>query len=95
LSRTLADAPPAAEPVEEPPRARRTLPEWLKANLLLLPTAVWFLALLVIPMLIVIQYSLARRGIIKPVRFSWSNLQWHNYQDALGSRFLGLLLCVF
>jgi spermidine/putrescine transport system permease protein len=63
------------------------MPDWLKGNVLLFPAAAWFAALLIVPMLIVVQYSLARRGIIKPVRFSWSTLQWHNYQDAFSSRF--------
>ncbi len=93
MSQTL-EAPRAGErtPEPEPARHRRTLPDWLKGNLLLLPTAAWFIALLIIPMVIVIQYSLAKRGIIKPVRFSWANLQWHNYQDALNKSFLRIFI---
>ena len=88
MSQTLEEAPAPAEPAPEAsPRARRQMPDWLKGNVLLFPAAAWFAVLLIVPMLIVVQYSLARRGIIKPVRFSWSNLQWHNYQDAFSSRF--------
>jgi spermidine/putrescine transport system permease protein len=53
---------------------------------------VWFLILLMIPVMIVIQYSLARRGIIEPVRFSWSDLRFENYSTALESRFLRIFI---
>jgi spermidine/putrescine transport system permease protein len=72
----------------EKPQRRRGWPDWAKGNLLLLPTSVWFIFLLVLPMVIVIQYSLGKRGVINPVRFSWDNLQWSNYTKALNSDFL-------
>ncbi|MDQ1476433.1 MAG: spermidine/putrescine transport system permease protein [Actinomycetota bacterium] len=75
-------ASPDAHP-SGPPRRRRHLPEWLKGNLLLLPTSIWFIFLLVIPMLIVIEYSLGKRGIVDPVRFTWNSLHYSNYKDAL------------
>jgi hypothetical protein len=56
------EPPPAAAPPEpvrpDPSRRRRTLPDWVKGNLLLLPTSVWFIFLLVIPLLIIFDYSL-------------------------------------
>jgi spermidine/putrescine transport system permease protein len=64
-------------------RARRHAPDWLKGNLLLLPTTVWFVFLLVIPTLIIVGYSLGKRGVIQPVQFSWSHLFFSNYTDAL------------
>jgi spermidine/putrescine transport system permease protein len=81
------EPPPAAAPPDpappDPPRRRRTLPDWLKGNLLLLPTSIWFVFLLVIPLLIIIEYSLGKRGVIDPVHFTWSHLRWANYKDAL------------
>ena len=70
-----------------PPRRRR-LPEWITGNLLLLPTSLWFLFLLVIPTLLVVAYSLGKRGVITPVRFSWGHLVFSNYNTALNPRFL-------
>jgi spermidine/putrescine transport system permease protein len=49
---------------------------------------VWFLFLLVIPTLLVVAYSLGRRGVIEPIRFSWSDLHYSNYNTALNPRFL-------
>jgi spermidine/putrescine transport system permease protein len=68
------------------------MPEWLKGNLLLLPTSLWFLFLLVLPMLIIVQYSLGTRGIIDPVRFSWGHLVFSNYADALNPDFLPIFI---
>jgi spermidine/putrescine transport system permease protein len=64
-------------------RQRRRLPDWVKGNLLLLPTSIWFIFLLVIPLLIIVEYSLGKRGVIVPVRFSWNSLHYSNYADAL------------
>jgi spermidine/putrescine transport system permease protein len=64
-------------------KARRRLPDWLKGNLLLLPTSIWFVVLLVIPLSIIVEYSLGKRGVIDPVRFTWSHLRFSNYGDAL------------
>jgi spermidine/putrescine transport system permease protein len=78
--------PPTAPPDparQDPPRRRRTLPDWAKGNLLLLPTSIWFIFLLVIPLLIIIEYSLGKRGVIDPVHFTWSHLRFRNYKDAL------------
>ena len=71
-----------------PPPRRRRLPDWITGNLLLLPTSLWFLFLLVIPTLLVVAYSLGKRGVITPVRFSWGNLIFSNYNTALNPRFL-------
>jgi spermidine/putrescine transport system permease protein len=68
------------------------MPDWLKGNLLLLPTSVWFVFLLVIPTLIIVEYSLGKRGIIHPVRFTWSHLLWSNYRDAVNSIYLPIFI---
>ena len=80
------EIPPSAPPAPaspDPPRHRRTLPAWVKGNLLLLPASVWFAFLLVIPLLIIVEYSLGKRGVIDPVHFTWSHLRFANYKDAL------------
>ena len=77
-----------AEPRAEAVPKRRRLPDWLAGNLLLLPTSVWLLILLVIPTLLVVAYSLGQRGVITPIRFSWSHLVFSNYHTALNPRFL-------
>jgi spermidine/putrescine transport system permease protein len=88
-----APAPARAEPPRaEPPARRRQLPDWLKGNALLLPTTVWFALLLVIPMVLVIQYSLGKRGVIDPVRFSWGKATISNYTDALDDRYLPIFI---
>src|SRR5262249_15566332 len=74
------------------PARRRKLPDWAKGNALLLPTSIWFLFLLVIPMLIVVEYSLGKRGIINPVRFRWGHFIYSNYSDALNSDFLPIFI---
>jgi spermidine/putrescine transport system permease protein len=73
---------------EEPPPRRRRLPNWVAGNLLLLPTSVWFFFFLVIPTLLVVAYSLGRRGVITPIRFSWGHLVFSNYNTALNPQFL-------
>jgi spermidine/putrescine transport system permease protein len=75
-------APPDPARPDRPRRLRRW-PDWVKGNVLLLPTTLWFIVLLVIPMAIIVEYSLGKRGIINPVRFSWDNLRFRNYKDAL------------
>jgi spermidine/putrescine transport system permease protein len=82
LSEIEVEARPA------PPPRRRRLPDWITGNLLLLPTSLWFLFLLVIPTLLVVAYSLGKRGVITPVRFSWGHLIFSNYNTALDPRFL-------
>jgi spermidine/putrescine transport system permease protein len=67
---------------------RQKLPDWLAGNLLLAPTTVWFIFLLVIPTLLIAAYALGQRGVIEPIRFSWGNLNWSNYSDALNPDFL-------
>lgn len=79
---------PAPDQPEEPPSRRRRLPEWAAGNLLLLPTSLWFLVLLVIPTLLIVAYSLGHRGVVVPIRFSWSSLVWSNYHTALNPDFL-------
>jgi spermidine/putrescine transport system permease protein len=81
----------SAAPPELPRRARH-LPDWVKGNLLLLPTSVWFISLLVIPLFIIVEYSLGRRGILDPVRFSWGSLHFSNYGDALDPNRLPIFL---
>ena len=78
---------------KRPPKSRRRkLPEWLAGNLLLLPTSVWFIFLLVIPMLLVMAYALGQRGVIEPIRFSWDHLVWSNYSKALNPDFLPIFI---
>ncbi len=79
-------------PTEQGPTRRRRLPEWVSGNLLLAPTSIWFLFLLVIPMLIVAAYSLASRSIYEPVKFSWGNLIYSNYSKALNAEFLPVFI---
>jgi spermidine/putrescine transport system permease protein len=76
----------------EPPRRARHLPDWVKGNLLLFPTTVWFIFLLVIPLFIIAEYSLGKRGILDPVRFSWGDLHFSNYRDALDPARLPIFL---
>jgi spermidine/putrescine transport system permease protein len=92
----------AAETLERPDQAdhqararsrhRRRMPDALAGQVLLLPTSVWFLILLVIPMLIIAGYSLGQRSIYKPVIFSWSHLRFSNYADALNAQFLPIFI---
>ena len=63
-----------------PGRARRQLPDWAKGNLLLAPLALWMTFLLLIPLALVIGFSVGRRSIPpKNVVFSWSELHWSHY----------------
>lgn len=70
------------------PTRRRKAPDWLKGNVLLLPTSVWFIFLLIIPTIFVIEISLAKRSLYHPFDFNASHLFWSNYGDALNSQFL-------
>ena len=54
---------PDGAPTKE--KSRRRLPDWLKGNTLLLPTSVWLVILLIVPSLIIIQYSTGKRGYFK------------------------------
>jgi spermidine/putrescine transport system permease protein len=83
--------PPGDEPAGAPTR-RRQLPEGVKGNLLLLPTTIWLTILLVIPLLIVLSYSLGHRGVIDQIRFDWGDLNFENYKDALDPDFLPIFL---
>lgn len=83
------------EQVEAPARApahRRSLPAGLKGNLLLLPTTLWLGILLVVPLAIVVGYSLGQRGVIEQVRFDWAHLSFSNYGDALNPDFLPIFV---
>jgi spermidine/putrescine transport system permease protein len=84
--------PTRGKPEKEPKRRRQKLPQWLSANLLLLPTSVWFAVLLVFPTLIIVAYSLGRRGVIEPIRFSWSDLHFSSYRTALDPDFLPIFV---
>jgi len=86
LSQTEVEA--GLEAGGEPPPRRRRLPDWVAGNLLLLPTSVWFFFFLVIPTLLVVAYSLGKRGVITPIRFSWAHLVFSNYNTALNPQFL-------
>ena len=79
-----------AKPQRKP--RRQKLPDWLAGNLLLAPTSVWFIFLLVIPTLLIAAYALGQRGVIEPIRFSWGNLNWSNYSDALNPDFLPIFI---
>jgi spermidine/putrescine transport system permease protein len=93
LTEVTAEAPPTGDGqltavTPSPPRRRRKAPEWVKGNTLLLPTTILFAFLLIIPLLIVVQVSLASRSILHPFgNFSWNNLAFHNYSDALNEQF--------
>jgi spermidine/putrescine transport system permease protein len=86
LTRTDVAGAPAATP-----RKRRKLPDWLAGNVLLLPTSIWFVFLLVIPTLLILQYSLGHRSVFEPIRFTWSSLVWSNYRTAVNPQFLPIL----
>jgi spermidine/putrescine transport system permease protein len=89
LTSTVAKRPAApSEPLPEPQPPRRKLPGWAKGNILLLPTSLWLGLFLVVPLVMVIGYSLGTRGIINPVRVDWGHLNWSNYSDALNPDFL-------
>lgn len=81
-----------AKSKSESKRKRRKLPDWLAGNLLLLPTSLWFVFLLVIPTLLVVGYSVGRRGVIEPIRFSWGDLRFASYDTALNPRFLPIFI---
>ncbi len=68
------------------------MPDWAAGNLLLLPTSIWFLVLLVIPTLLILQYSLGHRSVYEPIRFTWSSLVWSNYRTAVNPQFLPILI---
>ena len=68
------------------------MPDWLAGNLLLLPTSVWFIFLMIIPIVIIVAYSVGHRSIYKPVRFSWGSLVWSNYSKALNPEFLPIFI---
>ncbi len=89
---TLERPDEPAVPSAPPSRHRRRVPGWLSGHVLLLPTSVWFVILLVIPMIIVAGYSLGQRSIYKPVLFSWSHLRFSNYADALNAEFLPIFI---
>jgi spermidine/putrescine transport system permease protein len=71
---------------------RRKLPDWLAGNLLLLPTSVWFVFLLIIPTLLVVAYSLGKRGVIVPITFSWGHLLFSSYSTAVNPDFLPIFI---
>jgi spermidine/putrescine transport system permease protein len=94
LTSTVTEEPTAATP---PPTAasgkrRRQLPDGVKGNLLLLPTTLWLTILLVIPLVIVIGYSLGHRGVIDQIRFDWGDLNFENYRRAVDPDFLPIFL---
>jgi spermidine/putrescine transport system permease protein len=68
-------------------RKARHLPDWLKGNILLLPTTVWFIILLVLPSLIILKFSVGHRGFTTPVRFDWHDLTFQYYRQAINPRF--------
>jgi len=70
----------------------RRRPEALRGHLLLLPTTLWLGALLIGPLLVVVAFSLGRRGINPPVRVDWANPRFENYRRALDPDFLPIFL---
>jgi spermidine/putrescine transport system permease protein len=68
-------------------RKARRLPDWLKGNILLLPTTVWFVILLVLPTLIILKFSVGHRGFTTPVRFDWHDITFQYYRQAINPRF--------
>jgi spermidine/putrescine transport system permease protein len=87
--KTLDDVEaPEEPPPEVKPKKPKHAPDWVKGNVLLLPTTVWFLVLMIIPSAIIIAYSFGHRSILKPVRFSWSELTLEPYRQALNPQFL-------
>jgi spermidine/putrescine transport system permease protein len=73
-------------------KRRRRKPDWLAGNLLLLPTSLWFAILLVAPTLLIIAYSLGKRGVIQPISFSWGDLHFSSYDTALNPDFLPIFI---
>ena len=71
---------------------RRKLRDGAKAHGLLAPTTAWLVAFLLIPLVIIIWYSVGTRGIIDPVRHPGGKLNWSNYGDALNPSFLPIFL---
>jgi spermidine/putrescine transport system permease protein len=71
---------------------KRRKPDWLAGNLLLLPTSLWFAILLVAPTLLVIAYSLGKRGVIEPITFAWGDLHFSSYGTALNPDFLPIFI---
>ena len=69
-------------------KRKKGAPDWVKGNALLAPTTVWLLILLMVPLVVVVTYSLGHRSRIPPVRVDWGDLQWGNYGDALNPDFL-------
>ena len=94
MTDTLAPPSPESPPEEPPPtkKPRRGAPDWVKGNVLLLPSTVWLIILLMVPLAVVGSYSLGKRGVVTPVRVDWGNLQWGNYGDALDPNFLPIFL---
>ena len=86
---------PESSPQEARPeqlRRARKWPNWLKGNVLLLPTTAWLVIFLVIPTAIILWYSLGHRGVIVPVRVSWNELRWSNYHDAIDPDILPIFI---
>ena len=81
-----------AAPVAPAARRRRQAPDWLRAQVLMLPTLVWLGVLLLVPLGIGVGYSLGTRGVIDPVRFPDGSLRWSNYRDALDPGFLPIFV---
>ena len=72
-------------------RVRRRF-EATRGHLLLLPTTLWLGALLLGPLLVVVAFSVGKRGINPPVRVDWAHPRFENYQRALDPDFLPIFL---
>ena len=94
MTSTVTEEPATSPgaPAPEPAKRRRQLPNGVKGNLLLLPTSIWLTTLLVIPLVIVIGYSLGHRGVIDQIRFDWGDLNFENYTRALDPDFLPIFM---
>jgi spermidine/putrescine transport system permease protein len=92
LTDTLTPPPPAPPEEKPKPQRRRRAPDWVKGNVLLLPTTVWLVILLIVPLAVVASYSLGKRGVVVPVRVDWGDLRWGNYSKALNPDFLPIFI---
>ena len=73
-------------------KRKKGAPDWAKGNALLAPTTLWLLILLIVPLAVVVGYSVGYRSRVPPVRMDWGNPQWGNFSDALNPDFLPIFI---
>ncbi|MEJ7583222.1 MAG: ABC transporter permease [Acidimicrobiales bacterium] len=71
---------------------RRVVRDGTKAHGLLAPTTLWLVVFLLVPLFIIIWYSVGTRGVIDHIRHPGGRLNWRNYRDALNPSFLPIFL---